>query len=205
MHVTEAVRGRHTLEREDISRGLVEMPERVRQRRVLLALAAAIGLFYSISGVLHGGGVLGASTGIWVFGALALASLALMRFMPTMLAKRQVSALRDAERDVIYEFDDRGVTILRGTAETRFGYEMIHRTAEGEKTFFVYTGPTFALFIPKRAFSSGDVEAVRRLLASKVEPRSRPGGAWRVMGLGAVIWLVVVLALLLVWKLLEPT
>jgi len=136
-----------------------------------------------------------AAVGI-VFGFLAIWHSA----GPRYLARQHIQGLNEDEITVRFRFDEQGMTISGSWGTSFYRYRGIHQVSEHRSTLLVQTGPVLRMVVPKRAFSTEDLETVRRLLKQHVKPRTNQASGSEGAGLlwrHIALWLAIVLLVLI--------
>jgi hypothetical protein len=189
----DVIRGHFVLEPEDVQRGIWEVT--VKGRRTLIGILTVSSLLWILPQVMTNTG----RHPPWVslFG-IALCVGAVF-FGQRRVAARVMSNKTAQERDITWEFDEVGYRVSTPGSEGRGAWGTVHRTMEGEKTFFLYPSSNIYQLIPKRAFRDEDLPRIRELFRTRVTPRPIRNNAWRVL----VLWVVFIGAFLAVWQFLE--
>jgi hypothetical protein len=139
----------------------------------LAGFAGALGLLFGFLGIWHTAG-------------------------PRYLARQFIRGLNEDEFPVRFRFDQDGMTISGTWGSSFYRYSGIHSYTEHRSKILVQTGPVLRTVVPKRAFSSADLEIVQALLRSRVKPRAtsaEPSGASLTVRYVA-LWVAIVLLLL---------
>ena len=106
-----------------------------------------------------------------------------------------------AQEGILFRFDDYGFFFKAPGREARFAWGTMYRYIEAGPSFLVYTGPLSLVVIPKRAFAPEDERQLDALLRERI--RSRPLAGTAPVGRLVVLWLVLVIAFLAIWQLLN--
>jgi hypothetical protein len=101
---------------------------------------------------------------------------------------------------VEYLFDEYGFQVQMPGREARAEWASLHRHAETDEAFLIYSTPQLMNLVPKRAFAATDQARLRAELAARI-PRAKQGGGARKLILVGVIAVVALLAL---WQFLVP-
>jgi hypothetical protein len=92
-----------------------------------------------------------------------------------------------------YRFDARGCSVKTSDSEWTSNWSALHRHAQTEQAFLLYTSPRLATIIPKRAFSPAD----RALLATELASRVAPPKGSKDIARQLLIWAVLIIGFLL--------
>jgi YcxB-like protein len=167
------VEGTLTLSAEDLDRGDADKPERAALRFSL----SMMGLVFVAQGLPraledrsdHGSAGSGLVFTLAGFAIIAMAQLTAI----VKPGKRRLAALGEGERDVTYRFDEHGARISTRASELILRYRTLSGYVEGKSAFLLYTDDVRAEVIPKRAFSSAELEQIRGWLRTYSRLRSQ--------------------------------
>jgi hypothetical protein len=184
--------GRVGLTEADLRRPIVEMSLWTRLRWGYVALWIAFG-----SVLVQGQG----PVTDWLPQMIAMGVFAgFLFYRPWLAARRSLAALvRAGDSEVIYRFDEDGVTIRASGSTTTFAYRTLTKVKEGTTALLLYSDPAVASIIPKRAFAPADLERVRALVAPHAKPEPLRAFPWK----GVLIWLGLVFVAMVVWQLMN--
>ncbi len=191
----EAIRVTFTLSEEDLRRGIKELPA---LRRVFWMWGILIGLFLVIWVALSPTGPDSMSVLSAVVPCVLL-GLAFWYFTG-MGAKRQHRSMRDAERDITYEFTPSGFSSESPGASSHVDYSRVHRYVDAKHSLLIFCNSSTAQVVPKRAFAAGDLETVQHWLQAAVQPRRTKTFLARSL----ILWIVLIVAFLAIWQFLQP-
>ena len=175
----------------DVAQGLGQLSLFRRRWSYLLLAALFVGLL-AVSGQVS----LPALTPFLIFTALFQAYLFLG---PLIMGKRTIAAMPD--RTIRYRADDREITIATTGSTVTRSWDRLTLFREVDKAFLIWVGPYAVQVIPKRAFNAEGIDWLRARLAHTVKAEGTSSAKrWsRLIGL----WLILVLAFLLLWQLLN--
>lgn len=154
--------GMLTLSAEDLDRGDADKPERAALRFSI----SMMGFVFLVQGVPRAFDGKSEQSGFITPGSTyTIAGLLIIAIaqLPALLkpGKRRLAALGEAERDVTYRFDEHGARISTRASDLVLRYRMLSGYVEGKSAFLLYTDDVQAHVIPKRAFSSAELEQIR--------------------------------------------
>ncbi len=109
-------------------------------------------------------------------------------------ARRWLANKSDVERTITLTFSPASVEVTTATTYLRFEWPAVHRFLENRKTFLLYLGESMFQVVPKRAFRTDEVDALRAMLTTRVTPRKRAPTVARVLAL----WFLLVVLFLVV-------
>jgi hypothetical protein len=167
------VEGSLTLSAEDLDRGDADKPERAAMRFSL----SMMGFVFVVQGLPRaledksdhsgvGSGLVFTLAGLVIIGLAQLTAI-------VKPGKRRLAALGEGERDVTYRFDEHGARISTRRSELILRYRTLSGYVEGKSAFLLYTDDVRAEVIPKRAFSSVELEQIRGWLRTYSRLRSQ--------------------------------
>ncbi|HEY3252476.1 MAG TPA: YcxB family protein [Polyangiaceae bacterium] len=192
---------------EDFTSAWAALPQ---NRRVFVRFGLwllAIPLFGVYQLLLNESGPHDASGSPWPVVALslgvagALFGFALWRDR-TVWARNAVADLRGAE-GVEFRFDALGFSFQAPGRHAQHTWDSLYRCIETANAFAIYTGPIMVMIVPKRAFAASELDSLRARLLERVPNRALRGTElWQPWKL--VLWIVLVVAFLVIWQLLEP-
>jgi len=118
--------------------------------------------------------------------------------------KNAVAELRGNE-GVEYRFDAAGFSFSAPGRQVQHAWSALYRCLETAQAFAIYTGPAAVIVVPKRAFAADDQARLVSLLPTAVPNRPLSGAAtWRPLGRTVLLWVVMVIAFLVIWQVLNP-
>lgn len=167
-----------TLSAEDLDRGDADRPERAALRFSLSMMGVVFlvqGLPRALASKPEQGGSMGPGFVFIVAGLIIIALAQLPAFVKP--GKRRLAALGDDERDVTYRFDEHGARISTRRSDLVLRYRTLSGYVEGKSAFLLYTDDVQAQVIPKRAFSSAELERIRAWLRTCSRLRSQ--ASWK--------------------------
>lgn len=189
------VEGTLTLSAEDLDRGDADRPERAALRFSLSMMGLVFlvqGLPRALEGKSASGALLTPGFVFTVAGLIIIAIAQVTAFVKP--GKRRLAALGEGERDVTYRFDEHGARISTRASELILRYRTLSGYVEGQSSFLLYTDGAQAHVIPKRAFSSAELEQIRGWL--RTHSRLRSQVKWKRQTLIAAALVAVLAAIL---------
>ena len=87
---------------------------------------------------------------------------------PGLAARKAFSKQCDMQKEIVAEFSDSGTHISSGDSSSTISWADYVRYAESEHQFILFRSTQLFNVIPKRAFSSDEVEEFRTLLSGKL-------------------------------------
>jgi hypothetical protein len=168
------VEGSLTLSAEDLDRGDADKPERAALRFSISMMGFVFlvqGLPRAMASKSEQGGLLGPGV-VFTFAGVVIIAMAQLTAL-VKPGKRRLAALGEGERDVTYRFDEHGARISTRASDLVLRYRMLSGYVEGKSAFLLYTDDVNAQVIPKRAFSSAELEQIRGWLRTYSRLRSQ--------------------------------
>ena len=114
-------------------------------------------------------------------------------------AKNAVADLRGAD-GVDYGFDDEGISVTARGRAFRLAWDTLSHSLELPTAFVIYTTPAAVLVVPKRAFSPSDLPNLSDRLREYVP--NRPLRGTQRFGRGPLVWFLLMVIFLAVWRFL---
>jgi hypothetical protein len=142
------------------------------------------------------------SLGQWGPSAFCLVFFGGWVFAGPRLAARKVlrGLVKGGDNQVLYRFDGEGGTIRASGTTSSFAYRIVSRVRETSTTLLLTLGAGSTSIVPKRAFSPGDLDRLRQLLAAHVRTEKTGGG--KALKL-VVVWVALVFVFVVVWQFLN--
>lgn len=129
-------------------------------------------------GALSGSGV--PWQNLWLLGLVALLLLTVQLLTPRIQRwqlRRAYATTPNLRGPQIYQFSDAGLSITRGAATTRLGWDSFVEVAETDEFFLFFYSKQCAYFVPKRAVGREIYQrALRGLLRGQLGRRA--AGLW---------------------------
>ena len=105
---------------------------------------------------------------------IMVAYLLVSRDPTKRLARRIYRALPEARRTLVVKIDERGLDVRSGDQSVQVEWAEVIRVVVTRTTFLVFTSPTDAQILPKRALPADQAVALQNLIAARVVPRAFP-------------------------------
>jgi len=183
-----------SLQEKDIQLGLAALP-RARIARTLAWIGAACVLTL----VAYRWQQDGDRTSLVLVVGIMVAYLLVNRDPTKRLAQRIYRALPEARRTLVVKIDQQGLEVQSGNQSVHVEWAEVIRVIVTRTTFLVFTSPTDAQILPKRALTAHQISALQELIAARVVPRAIP--IWsRELRNRLFLWLLVLVLLAFVLK-----
>jgi len=178
-----------SLQERDIQQGLAALP-RARIARIL----AWVGSACVLTLVAYRWQQDGDRTSLVLVVGIMVAYLLVNRDPTKRLARRIYRALPEARRTLVVKIDERGLDVRSGDQSVQVEWAEVIRVVVTRTTFLVFTSPTDAQILPRRALSADQVAALQNLIAARVVPRAFP--IWsRELRNRILMWLLLIVLL----------
>jgi len=158
-----------SLQERDIQQGLAALP-RARIARIL----AWVGSACVLTLVAYRWQQDGDRTSLVLVVGIMVAYLLVSRDPTKRLARRIYRALPEARRTLVVKIDERGLDVRSGDQSVHVEWTEVIRVVVTRTTFLVFTSPTDAQILPKRALPADQAVALQNLIAARVVPRAFP-------------------------------
>lgn len=107
---------------------------------------------------------------VWMY----LSAYVAGRWNTRRIIRQQLKSSPSAQSPQIYTFSDAGISMTGALHNLDLKWEAIVKALESKHDFFLYPSKSFAYFLPKKAFVSGEQQAeLRSMLRSKLGEKAK--------------------------------